>query len=120
MVCAVLCLSVHVRCGLALLASAIARLFDVHAGGSIAYGVFRCNIRGGQRCQCRALAPGSWSCTVAILAQGTSWAVAVTQAFFMCDGGHWEEVWLVVLCGLAPWTPAVGAQLARTHVLGFL
>ena len=32
--------------------------------------------------------PSLRSCTVAILAQGTIWAVAVTQAFFMCGGGR--------------------------------
>ena len=34
------------------------------------------------RCQCWILFSGRQNCTVAILAQGTHWAVAVTQAFF--------------------------------------
>ena len=44
----------------------------------------------GAGCKCCDFAGESYSCTVAILAQGTSWAVAVTQAFFARGGGRWK------------------------------
>ena len=92
-----------------------------YVGGPVGPGMFCYNILGGQRCQCSALAPESWSCTVAILAQGTSWAVAVTQAFFMCGGCRWQCVlggccWLLGAAVASGWS---GAELARTHVLPF-
>ena len=95
-------------------------MFNSHVGGSVASGVFCCNIRGGQRCQGRVVAPESQSCTVAILAQGTSWAVAVTQAF-LCAVVVVDSVMRAgVVCGLTPRAAAGGAQLARTHVSPFL
>ena len=47
--------------------------------------------------------------TVAILVQGTSWVVAVTQAFLCAVLVICSVVWSGVVCGLAPRSPAGGA-----------
>ena len=57
------------------------------------------------------MSPWSHPCTVAILAQGTCWAVAVTQAFLCAVLVVCSVVWSGVVCDLAPWSPAGGAGL---------
>jgi hypothetical protein len=64
-------------------------------------------------CLGRGLSAQSCTCTVAILAQGTSWAVAVTQAFFVapCIVVAWLRlVGLVLRFGVAARCRVVDAR----------
>ena len=78
-------------------------MFDCYVGGPVGTGMF-CFGRSAV-----SVPPGSHPCTVAILAQGTSWAVAVTQSFLYAVLLVCSVVWSGVVCDLAPWSPAGGA-----------
>ena len=56
-----------------------------------------------------SVSPGSHPCTVAILVQGTSWVVAVAQAFLCAVLVICSVVWSGVVCDWVPWSPAGGA-----------
>ena len=53
--------------------------------------------------------PGSHPCTVAIVAQGASWVVAVTTAVLCAVLVICNVVWSGVVCDLAPRSPTGGA-----------
>ena len=53
--------------------------------------------------------PGSHPCTIAIVAQGASWVVALTTTFLCVVLVICSVVWSGVVCDLAPWSPTGGA-----------